>query len=490
MIANRSLGLLTDLYELTMAYAYWKSGRHTQEAVFHLYFRSNPFGSGYTIAAGLDTAISYLNEFRFDDSDIDYLATLTGSGGKKLFERKFLTELRGMKLTCDIDAIPEGEVVFPNEPLMRITGPILETQLLETALLNCLNFQSLIATKAARVCQSAKGEPVLEFGMRRAQGVEGSVYAARGAYIGGCAGTSNTLAGKLFGIPVKGTHAHSWVMSFDTEEEAFMAYARALPHNTTFLVDTYDTLEGIDHAITAGKWLKKNGHTMSGIRLDSGDLAYLSKVARKKLDKAGLTDAKIVASNELDEHLIRSLKEQGAKIAVWGVGTKLTTCYDQPALGGVYKVSAIREPGGEWSDTLKISDQTAKISHPGIIQVRRFYNKKENIADAIFDIRYPPQSGCTIMHPTDPLRAKSISAKTKHRDLLVPVFRRGKGVYRSPKIAAIRQSTIDNLKHFHAGLKRFENPHSYPVGFEQTYLGRKKELTLRIRKNHERAAHH
>lgn len=487
MIANTSLGLLTDLYQLTMSYAYWKANQHLKEAVFHLYFRSNPFKGGYTIAAGLDTAITYLKNFSFEDSDIKYLSTLKGIDGKKLFAKKFLEELRAMKLTCDIEAIPEGEVVFPNEPLMRLTGPILQTQLLETALLNCLNFQSLIATKAARVCQSAKGEPVLEFGMRRAQGVEGSVYAARGAYIGGCAGTSNTLAGKLFGIPVKGTHAHSWVMSFDSELDAFMAYAAAMPHNTIFLVDTYNTMEGIDNAIKAGKWLKKNGHSMAGIRLDSGDLAYLSKVARKKLDKAGLKNAKIVASNELDEHLIRSLKEQGAKIAVWGVGTKLTTCYDQPALGGVYKISAIREPGGEWSDTLKISDQSAKISNPGMLQVRRFYNKKENIADAIYDIRYPPKTSWTLMHPTDPLRARSISAKTKSRDLLIPIFKKGKCIYKSPPIAKIRQQTMENLKGFHAGVKRFENPHSYSVGFEKEYQLNKKELTLNIRNRHERS---
>ena len=338
--------LLTDLYQLTMAYGYWKSGRSELEAAFHLFFRKAPFQSGFTIAAGLATAIDFLKSFHFTDADLQFLATLTGNDNRPLFEPGFLEYLRTLRFCCDVDAIPEGSVVFPNEPLLRIKGPILQCQLLETALLNLLNFQSLIATKAARICLAARGEPVLEFGLRRAQGVDGALAASRAAYIGGCAATSNVLAGKIFGIPVRGTHAHSWVMSFDDEREAFLAYAEAVPNNCVFLVDTYDTLEGVRHAVETGKWLREHGYEMVGIRLDSGDLAWLSIEARKILDEAGFPKAVIIASNNLDEHIIASLKEQGAQINVWGVGTKMITAYDQPALGGVYKLSAIRGKDG------------------------------------------------------------------------------------------------------------------------------------------------
>src|SRR6185437_4658573 len=323
--------LLTDLYQLTMACGYWRSGKTQQEAVFHLFFRKQPFNGGFTIACGLSDVVQYLRGFRFERSDLDYLRGLTGNDKKPLFAPAFLKYLAGLRLHLDVDAIPEGTVVFPQEPLLRVRGSILEAQLVETALLNLLNFPSLIATKAARVCSSAQGDPVIEFGLRRAQGIDGALTASRAAYIGGCAGTSNVLAGKLFGIPIKGTHAHSWVMSFENEPEAFEAYAKALPNNSIFLVDTYDTLQGIRHAIEAGKLLRKRGHKFSGIRLDSGDLAYLSIKARQMLDAAGFKNAVIVGSNDLNEHLIASLKQQGAKINVWGVGTMLVTAYDQPA---------------------------------------------------------------------------------------------------------------------------------------------------------------
>src|SRR6266550_5632730 len=297
--------LLTDLYQLTMAYGYWKSGRAEREAVFHLFFRKSPF--------------------QCTAEDAAFLGTLAGNDDRPLFERAFLEYLRTLRFTCAVDAIPEGTAVFPQEPLLRIQGPILQCQLLETALLNLINFQSLIATKAARVCLAARGEPVLEFGLRRAQGVDGALAASRAAYIGGCAATSNVLAAKLYGIPVRGTHAHSWVMSFDDEREAFRAYAEAMPNNCVFLVDTYDSLEGVRRAVEAGRLLRERGHEMVGIRLDSGDLAWLSVEARKILDEAGFPNAVIVASNDLDEHIIASLKEQGAMINVWGVGTKLVT---------------------------------------------------------------------------------------------------------------------------------------------------------------------
>src|SRR2546422_1193636 len=324
-VAISGRALLTDLYQLTMAYGYWRSGRAEREAVFHLFFRDLPFQCGFTLKAGLAPAIEFLRVFQFTEDDLAFLGAIRGNDDQPLFDRGFLDYLGTLRFSCDVDAIPEGTAVFPQEPLLRIQGPILQCQLLETALLNLINFQSLIATKAARVCLAARGEPVLEFGLRRAQGVDGALAASRAAYIGGCAATSNVLAAKLYGIPVRGTHAHSWVMSFDDEREAFRAYAEAMPNNCVFLVDTYDTLEGVRRAVEVGRLLRGRGHEMVGIRLDSGDLAWLSVEARKLLDAAGFPNAVIVASNDLDEHIIVSLKEQGARINVWGVGTKLVT---------------------------------------------------------------------------------------------------------------------------------------------------------------------
>ncbi|HEX8833371.1 MAG TPA: nicotinate phosphoribosyltransferase, partial [Abditibacteriaceae bacterium] len=372
---NSNLALLTDLYQLTMAYGYWKNRVADREAVFHLTFRKNPFAGGFSIACGLQPALEYLQNLKFDETDLEYLATLRGNDQKLLFDRAFLDYLRDMEWQIDVDAIEEGTVVFPHEPLMRVQGPMLQCQLVETALLNILNFQTLIATKAARVCLAARGEDVLEFGSRRAQGIDGALSASRAAYIGGCAATSNVLAGKLFDIPVKGTHAHSWVMLFDDELESFKAYAKAMPNNCVFLVDTYNTLDGVRHAVQVGQWLRPLGHRLAGIRLDSGDLAYLSIEARRILDEAGFTEVPIVASNDLDEHLIASLKEQGARIAVWGVGTRLVTGGDQAALGGVYKLSAVREGDG-WKTKIKLSEQAIKVSNPGIQQVRRYADER------------------------------------------------------------------------------------------------------------------
>ena len=371
-----SSALLTDLYQLTMAAGYWKSGALDREAVFHLYFRSNPFGSGFAIAGGLAPAIDYLRDFRFTDDDLAYLA------GTGFFERGFLDSLGTLRLTCDVDAIPEGSVVFANEPLVRVRGSLLQAQLVETALLNALNFSTLIATKAARIVHAARGRNVLEFGLRRAQGPDGALTASRAAHLGGCTGTSNVLAGKRFGIPVAGTHAHSWVMAFDDEATAFAAYADAMPNNVLLLVDTYDTLEGVRHAIE----LAARGYKLLGIRLDSGDLAWLSIEARRMLDEAGLRDARIVASNDLDEELIASLvDEQDAKIDVFGVGTKLVTAYSQPALGGVYKLGAIRDGNGEWQRRIKVSEQTVKTTIPGMLNVRRFSSDGVFRGDMLWD---------------------------------------------------------------------------------------------------------
>jgi nicotinate phosphoribosyltransferase len=478
--ASAKSALLTDLYQLTMAYGYWKTGTHSKEGVFHLFFRKHPFHSGYSVACGLGDAIDYLRQFRFTEEELGYLRGLTGNDDLPLFEQGFLDHLRNMEFGCSVAAVPEGTVVFPNEPLVRVQGPIVQCQILETALLNILNFQTLIATKAARVCHAAGDDPVLEFGLRRAQGTDGAVAASRAAYIGGCAATSNVLAGMLFGIPVKGTHAHSWVMSFDAELEAFEAYAGAMPNNCVFLVDTYDTLMGVRHAIEIGRRLRERGHRLVGIRLDSGDLAYLSIEARRLLDEAGFPDAAIIASNDLDESIIASLKHQGAQINVWGVGTKLVTAYDQPAMGGVYKLGAIRAPGQPWQYKLKLSEQAIKVSNPGILQVRRFEERDSYAGDLIYDEALGPGER-HLVDPADITRRKRISDAAEAEDLLVPIFDEGKLVYMPPPLAASRDRTRRQLARFHGGIKRFLNPHEYPVGLELRLHQLKTELMLKAR---------
>ncbi|OYT69873.1 MAG: nicotinate phosphoribosyltransferase [Chloracidobacterium sp. CP2_5A] len=474
--------LLTDLYQLTMAQAYWKSGRGEKEAVFQMFFRRHPFDGGFTVACGLHSLIDALAQATFDESDLAYLASVAGQDGRPLFDAAFLDSLRGFRLTCDIDAIPEGVVVFPFEPLVRVAGPLMQAQLLETIILNIINFQTLIATKAARICLAAQGEPVIEFGLRRAQGPDGGLSASRAAYVGGCVATSNALAGKAYGIPVRGTHAHSWVMSFDDERAAFQAYAEAMPNNCVFLVDTYDTLEGVRQAIEVGRQLRERGHELVGIRLDSGDLAYLSIEARKLLDAAGFPDAAIVASNDLDETIISSLKQQGACISVWGVGTKLVTGYDQPTLGGVYKLTALRDRAGdEWRYCIKLSEQAIKISTPGIHQVRRFSVDGELIGDVIYDLQADLSKGCVMVDPLDPTRRKRIPAEAAHEDLLAPIFRRGVCVYEPPALDAVRHRAQSAVARLSPGLKRFVNPHVYPVGLEQSLYDLKTRLILQAR---------
>lgn len=480
--AKHSLSLLTDLYQLTMAYGYWKQGKAEQQAAFHLFFRTNPFGGGYAIAAGLEPVLDFLRSFRFTSDDVAFLSTLTGNDGRSLFEPAFLDYLTQLELSLDVDAIPEGTVVFPHEPLLRVRGPILQCQLLETALLNIVNFQSLIATKAARIVMSAKGDPVLEFGLRRAQGIDGALAASRAAYIGGCAATSNVLAGKRFGIPVKGTHAHSWVMSFDSELQAFEAYAEAMPNNCVFLVDTYDTLQGVRHAIEVGQQLRRNGHCLVGIRLDSGDLAWLSIEARKLLDAAGFADATIVASNDLDERLIQSLKLQGAAINVWGVGTKLVTAFDQPALGGVYKLGAIQDEMQRWQPKIKVSEQLIKTSTPGIQQVRRFHDASGlAIADVIYNELQPPSENCVSVDLEDATHRREISSAVAFEDLLLPATRGGRVVIKSPGLSDVRARTLQQLQKFQVSIFRFDNPHKYPVGLELTLHELKSRLVLEAR---------
>ncbi|TAF31836.1 MAG: nicotinate phosphoribosyltransferase [Cytophagales bacterium] len=481
---SASLMLLTDLYQLTMAYGYWKAQKSEEEAVFNLFFRSNPFKGGYSIACGLDYVIDFLDNFKFTESDLEYLATLTGNDHKPLFERGFLDYLGQMRFQCDVEAIPEGTVVFPHEPLLKIRGPLVQCQIIETALLNIINFQTLIATKSSRVCIAAEGESVLEFGLRRAQGIDGSLSASRAAYIGGASATSNVLAGKLFGIPVRGTHAHSWIMSFDSELEAFDTYAAAMPNNCVFLVDTYNTLEGVKNAIKSGLELRKKGFEMTGVRLDSGDLAYLSSQARVLLDEAGFPEAAIVATNDLDEYLIYSLKQQAAKINVWGVGTRLVTAYEQPALGGVYKLAAIKNRKGTWDYKVKLSEQAIKVSNPGLQQVRRFYTAEGlMLSDMIFDTDNPPKEGSDtlIVDPMDMTRRKRIAVSTPYTDLLTPIFKGGKKVYDSPSPQAIRKRAMEQLQLLHPSFKRFANPHAYPVGLEQNLYELKTSLILKLR---------
>jgi len=475
------LALLTDLYQLTMAQAYRSSGKGATEAVFHLFFRRNPFGGGFAVACGLARLVDFVREFRFGADDIAYLAQQTGNDGRPLFEADFLEELRALRLACDVDAVPEGTVVFPYEPLVRVRGPLLQAQLVETALLNAINFETLIATKAARVAIAARGDQVIDFGLRRAQGIDGGLSASRAAFVGGCAASSNVLAGRLLGLPVSGTHAHSWVMAFDAEAEAFEAWARAQPNNAVFLVDTYDTLEGVRHAAAAALRLRERGHRAIGIRLDSGDLAYLSIEARRILDEAGLPELKIVASNDLDEHVIASLKEQGARIDAWGVGTRLVTGGDQAALGGVYKLGAVREPGGPWRHRVKVSEQAVKTSNPGVQQVRRFSGPGGFVADVIYDEAADPGEAPVVVDPLDPTRRKRIPAGSHFEDLLVPVARAGRIVYEAPALEAIQARAKQQIARLHPGIRRFVNPHQYPVGLSVELHELKTRLVLEAR---------
>jgi nicotinate phosphoribosyltransferase len=384
-----ALGLLTDLYQLTMAYAHHRAGTAERVASFSLFFRKPPFGGAYAVAAGLDEALSALEDLAFEASDLAYLATLTGADGAPLFDAPFLERLAAFRFRGDVEAVEEGEIVFAHEPLLRVTGPVLDAQIVETLLLNLVNFQTLVATKAARVVHAAAGRPVVEFGLRRGQGPDGALSAARAGYLGGCSATSNVLAGKLYGIPVRGTHAHAWVQFFGDEREAFARYAEALAGNVVYLVDTYDTLEGVRRAIQAARALAEPTPTrgpkpLLGVRLDSGDLATLSRQTRALLDEAGLGSTKIYASNDLDEHAIAALLAAGAPIDVFGVGTRLVTGGEQSALGGVYKLTSVKE-GERFVPRVKKSEDPTKVSWPGRLEVERFTRGDGTTCDVLFD---------------------------------------------------------------------------------------------------------
>lgn len=442
---RHNLTLLTDLYQLTMAYGYWKNKMHNHEAVFHLFFRKHPFNGDFTVACGLDLVIDYLQDLRFEVEDIQYLGRLTGGDGKPLFDESFLNYLQRMEFSCTIDAVPEGTIVYPHEPLIRVRGPLIQAQLIETALLNIMNFQTLIATKAARIRKVAKDDAVLEFGLRRAQGIDGGLSASRAAYIGGCDATSNVLAGKLFDIPVKGTHAHSWVMCHEDELTAFESYAHAMPNNCVFLVDTYDTIEGVKNAIKVGQQLRAKGYEMNGIRLDSGDLAALSIAARQLLDEADFQNTKIVASDGLDEYQMKTLKERGAKITTWGIGTRLATAYDQPALGGVYKLAALKAPDSNWQYKMKLSENPIKVSNPGILNIWRHYDENDMpVADMIFDENEFRDTTVLVPFGDKPVSTQSL----RKEKLLKSIFKKGQLVYSKPNIHDIRRKTLTQIALF------------------------------------------
>lgn len=479
-IYKESLGLLTDFYQLTMSYGYFKKGMAEREAVFNLFFRSNPFSGGYTVMAGLSRVIDYLNNFKFSASDIDYLATLKDGEENAYFDEAFLAYLADMKFECTIDAQPDGSIIFPHEPVIRVRGPLIQCQILETPLLTIVGQAALIATKASRITSVTGDEPVMEFGLRRAQGIDGALTGSLSSYIGGCHSTSNVLAGKLFGIPVSGTHSHSWVMAFQSELEAFEAYAEVMPGNCVLLVDTYNTLEGVRKAVKVGLDLKEKGKKLKAIRVDSGDLAYLSIEARKILDVAGLKDTQIVGSNDLDEYLIASLKDQGASITMWGVGTKLITSFDQPALGQVYKMTAIRNKDGEWENRIKLSEQNIKINMPGILNVRRFFVNGKMAGDMIFEER-DKMDDFRIIAPDDFTKRKKFGMDTQYEDLLKPIFEQGNQSYKVPSIEESRQYHLKQRNMLDASSRRLVNPHLYPVGLEPKLFERRSELIIKLR---------
>lgn len=479
----RNMTLLTDLYEITMAQGYWSQGKLDTEACFYSFYRDNPFGGGYGVFCGANQIAELVDGFGFTDDDIEYLASLQSPGETPLFDPAFLVWLREAELSVDICTVPEGAPVFPREPLVRVVGPLLQCQLLEPAILNGVNFQTLIATKASRVCQAAEGRPVSEFGLRRAQGPDGALSSSRAAYVGGCASVANVLAGKLFDIPIGGTHAHSWVMSFPDELTAFRAYAQAMPDNCTLLVDTYDVEQGVKNAITVARELERDGHKLSGIRIDSGDLAWLSKMARSMLDKAGFPDVGIVLSNDLDEYTITSLNDQKAQYTALGVGTHLAAAYGQPALGGVYKLSAIREPGQEeWTPRLKISEQLYKRTIPGVLDVRRYRSDDGMlVGDLIFDVNDGVPADAVIVDPLDAMRRRKMEGEFE--TLLKPLVKNGKVLDVDLSARTARTRCTEQLACLDDSIKRFMNPHEYPCGIERTLFKKRDDLVIMTGRN-------
>ena len=467
--------LLTDLYQLTQAQGYYLNGKTELEGSFYLHFRNNPFSGGYSIACGMQQIVEFVQGFVFSDADIAYLRSLSSVSGAAMFDAGFLHFLSQMRLELDIDAAPEGSVVFPHEPIVRVTGSLLQAQIIETPLLNQVGFQTLIATRAARICSVSEG-PVAEFGLRRAQGPAGGLFASRAAVIGGCSSTSNVEAGRLFDIPVSGTHAHSWVMAFDSELEAFRAFASVQPDGCILLVDTYDTIHGVENAIIVAHEMRERGQALYGIRIDSGDLAWLSIRARDMLDAAGLPEVKIIGSNDLDEYTIKSLYDQGARFDSWGVGTRLATAYETPALAAVYKLSAYRANASEpWTPTLKTTEQIEKSTLPGVLDVRRYYGDDGLIAgDMIYRLGHDV-SDEMIIDPHDAMRRKRLP-EGNFTQLLEPLARKGEIVWKSTSVMEAQDYCKAALKTIDPTIQRFLNPHRYTVGLEPSLHALRDEL--------------
>ena len=477
----RNLTLLTDLYQLTMGYGFYRQNKHEEEVVFDLFFRKNALIT-YSLFAGLEQAMDYLLNWRFDDEDIAYLR------GLNLFDEGFLDYLKNMKFTGDVYAVREGEPVFPSEPILTVKAPLIQAQFAETALLNIINHQTLIATKSSKICRATAGRGVvMEFGLRRAQGPDAGINGARAAIIGGCSSTSNVIAGQKFEVPVAGTMAHSWVMDYPTEYDAFRAYADAYPDNCLLLVDTYDTLRsGVPNAIKVFKELKAAGHKPKGIRLDSGDLAYLSKKARKMMDEAGFPEAIICVSGDLDERSINSLIQQGAKIDSWGVGTKLITSEDLPALGGVYKLAAVFDKEGNATPKIKLSDNTAKITNPAFKKLYRLYDKENGMAIAdlitLKDETVDDSKPLTLFHPVETWKEHEVD-NFRAEELQHTIVKNGKLVYKFPKLMEIQAFSKQELSKFWEEYLRLDMPQVYKVDLSKKLHTLKIDMIDGIRKN-------
>ncbi|HAS21305.1 MAG TPA: nicotinate phosphoribosyltransferase [Lachnospiraceae bacterium] len=479
---RQNLTLLTDLYELTMMQGYFKHKDENKNVIFDAFFRTNPFGGGYSIMCGIEQLVNYVKELHFSDGDIEYLRSIG------IFDEDFLNYLANFHFTGSIYAIPEGALMFPREPMVKVIAPIMEAQLVETAILNIINHQSLIATKAARICYAAQGDGIMEFGLRRAQGPDAGTYGARAAVIAGCVGTSNVLCGELFNVPVKGTHAHSWIMSFEDELTAFKTYADMYPTACILLVDTYDTLKsGVPNAIKTFQYLRDKGIELKGygIRLDSGDLAYLSKKARKMLDAAGFEDAVISASNDLDENLISSLKAQGAAIRSWGVGTHLITAKDNPSFGGVYKLAAIQQDDGSYLPKIKVSENTEKVTNPGNKKIYRVYEKITGklIADLICldEEVFSEDDPLTLFDPVEPWKKTKLKpGEYTLRELMVPLFIDGKCVYESRETMDIRDYCLKEQDTLWEESRRLVNPHQIYVDLSRKLYDTKNDLLNKV----------
>ncbi|MEW6351970.1 MAG: nicotinate phosphoribosyltransferase [Thermodesulfobacteriota bacterium] len=478
-----NLTMDTDLYELTMCAGYGLVGKSNQKACFDLYYRKNPDDGAFCIFAGLERVVDYVNNLRIYPDDIEYLRTLG------IFSEEALQHVaQGIKFTGDIWAVPEGTLVFPNEPLLRVIGPIAEAQVLETTLLAIVGHQTLIATKAARLSLATKGAPVVDFGTRRAHGPEAALWGARSAYIGGCAGTSNVRAGKMFGIPIRGTHAHSWVESFDEETDSFRGFVESFPDNTILLVDTYDTINGIRLAIDQAHELKRRGGRLMGIRIDSGDLAYYSKAARYMLDEANFPDVKILASGDLDEFLIESLRDQGARIDIWCVGTKLITSYHTPALGVVYKLMAADHGDGKLAPKIKISENPQKVTNPGVKKIVRFSNGKGRMIGDVLtgvDEPLPQDEKVRAHHPMYEYMKRTIKPPYHAEEVLIPVFVNGRQVYEPPRLSDMRSRAAEQIERLEPEYRRLTNPHIYKVSLSDKLYDTKRTLLEYHRdKNH------